>query len=184
MFSFWVFYETADPSSLTLEINTNGSSNIFIRKCALVEWDSLYWRDLLISTVIPFILMILFTILTIVKIYSSRKRIKRKSPNHPELSLTKQQKDVNNLRKRDIRFAITSVTLNLVFLFFYVPFSIWNIVGYYVIVGTDDVYYFMDTITLWLTYVDAGSVFYINLAFNTLFRDELYSLFNINRNAE
>ena len=46
LFSFWVFYETADPSSLTLEINTNGSSNIFIRKCALVEWVSLYWRGI------------------------------------------------------------------------------------------------------------------------------------------
>jgi len=65
------------------------------------------------NTGLPFIIMIIFSILLIHTIFKSRLRILRLTNQH----------DRNRLKK-DIQFAISSIFMNIFFLIFYLPFCI------------------------------------------------------------
>jgi hypothetical protein len=80
-------------------------------------------------------------------------------------------------RKRDIKFAITSILLNIFFLLLNAPQTIIYFISKYVIkksLFTDLYVHFFVSIP----YLNHASVFFINLFVNTQFREELLNWFN------
>ncbi len=121
--------------------------------------------DFLNSTLIPFLMMLLFSILLIYIILKSRIKIIRMT----------NQSNKNRLRK-DIKFAITSVILNLFFFIFNLPICVANFIS-------ADFYSTLYRSGLLIFLAGFGINFYILFFFNSLFRKRVYSLFKFKLKA-
>jgi hypothetical protein len=139
-----------------------------IRFCLLFEKNlerTYRILDLVNSTIIPFTLMITFTIITIVKINKSRKN----TSSHSSLS-----KQAIKVKRRDINFALVCVALNLVYLIFYTPavtFQLLEVQNFAflaisTIIGQHFFYFYF------------GSMFFINIFVNKIFKREIYIMLN------
>lgn len=108
--------------------------------------------DLISRVIIPNVLMIIFSLLITASILKSRNRMLRNF-NH-----------VNNaLFRKDVRFAVTSICLNLFYILFSLPVSIVVLLPNY----ADNEFYILFS---YLFFVDYCANFYIMLTFNKLFR--------------
>jgi hypothetical protein len=126
--------------------------------------------DLINSTIIPFVVMIIFTSLTIKSVFDSRKKIS-------ESTISNQMNLNNPGRKRDIKFSITSITFNIIFLILNFPFVLSSLIP-----NTKMTEKQSDTLLaffLLLTYVNHGTVFFINYSTNSMFIEEFKIFFNI-----
>ena len=133
-------------------------------RCLIPYQDTLQMMDLINSTIIPFLLMIISTILTIKSVFDSRKKISNQSnPNNPG-------------RFRDIKFSITSIAFNIIFLILNFPFVISTQID---TIMTDIESEFLVAFILLLTYLNHGTVFFINYSVNTMFIEEFNIFFNI-----
>jgi hypothetical protein len=112
------------------------------------------------SDLIPFVLMVVLTSITLLKLFESRKRLQ------------------NNLsRHKDVKFAIISVTLNVIFLILTGPHYIFNLLyENYLDTISFDLFISIVSIKFLLFYSNFASVFFINLAVNALFKNEFYKL--------
>jgi hypothetical protein len=121
--------------------------------------------DLINSSLVPFLLMITFTLIMLFKIFKTRNSTS---------TLSSQKK--NQIKKRDRNFAIVSITLNLVFLIFSFPVVIFRILP-----GINSLrfQFIVIIITQHLSHANFGSMFFINFLVNKLFKKELLSLFGI-----
>lgn len=118
----------------------------------------LYMMDLINSALLPFFLMFIFSVLLIYTIFKSRLRILRlDSPL-----------DRKRLRK-DIKFAFTSILLNITFIALNLPVCIANLLT--------DVSEFSYKALLYLFYLSFCINFYVLFSFNSIFRKELCMLF-------
>ena len=146
--------------------------------CLIYNENLLSIMDLINSTILPFILMFLFTFLTINKVFISRNRI-RSAVLNPRIAAI--NGDImchyDLSRKRDIRIAINSILLNLVFLFLNAPQSIFFFMSKYILNNSTYSTIYVQS-TLILSYLNHASVFFINLIVNTHFREELLNWFN------
>ena len=115
--------------------------------------------DLLNSTVIPYILMILTSIGLVYKIFKSRKRIKSSLKN-------------KLIKNNDTQFAITSISLNLFSMALNFPFCICVFLE---INSTSLVFLICNN----LSYTSFSTQFFINYLSNSFFRIELFKLFRI-----
>ena len=89
---------------------------------------------------------------------------------------SKQTQSTNNLtQKRDIRFAITSIALNVLFLCLNAPFSLSSLIPNQVSPEESNIVLF---VFLLLTYVNNGTFFYVNIWLNNSFRDEFKAIFS------
>jgi hypothetical protein len=132
--------------------------------CVIPYQETLQMMDLINSTIIPFLLMIISTILTIKSVFDSRKKISNQSnPNNPG-------------RFRDIKFSITSIAFNIIFLILNFPFVISTQID---TIMTDIESEFLVAFILLLTYLNHGTVFFINYSVNTMFIEEFKIFFNI-----
>ena len=112
------------------------------------------WLDLLISTVIPFFIMFFCSIVLICSIWRTRKRV-----------YLNQSPQANRRLKRDMKFSITTVLLDLMFIALNLPISVYILIDGdlgLVFSVTDDLYYFSYTVN-----------FFIFFAVNSIFRHEL-----------
>ena len=108
--------------------------------------------DLLNSTLFPFIGMFILSIALIVCVYRSRSRM-------------------NSSTRRDNRFAISAISLNIMFFVFNFPLAL-----YYNITYNDTIisnYYFL------LYYCYFGLGFYMQILVNRDFRDEFLRLIHL-----
>ena len=123
------------------------------------------WLDMFQSNLVPFSLMITFSSLTIRSIFRSR------SNNISVGSSTK---------KKDIKFAVTSISLNLIYLFLNFPYLIFTLLFRYISTDLieDDLFSFLLSICFLLIYLNITSVFYINIIFNSMFRREFLSIYS------
>jgi hypothetical protein len=132
--------------------------------CLIPFERTLQTMDLINSTIIPFLIMIISTILTVKSVFDSRKKM-RQSRNQESSNVAS--------RKRDIKFSITSIALNIIFLILNLPFAlsaqIPNDLGNFC--------NFIVVLLLLLTYINHGTVFFINMFLNTLFFEELKDFF-------
>ena len=112
--------------------------------------------DLFYYTLIPFLLMFISTIITIKFIYESRK----KSNN-------------NKTKIKDIRFAITSITLNILFFLFYFPLFFFFFLENFINIS-EEMSEFISNIFRAILYLYSGSLFFSTLIVNSLFRQEFY----------
>ena len=113
----------------------------------------LYMMDLVNSTLLPFGLMIIFSILLIYTIFKSRLRILRLDS----------AVDRKRLRK-DIKFAFTSILLNVAFVILNLPVCIANLLT--------DVSAFSYKALLYLFFFSFCVNYYVLFTFNSIFRKE------------
>ena len=114
--------------------------------------------DFLNSTLIPFLLMLFFSIQLIYVIFKSRLRIIR---------ITNQL--ARNRLRKDIKFAITSIILNFMFFIFNLPISLAN---FFSVEVNSDLFH----IVIYIFFASFGVNFYILFFFNSLFRKKVCSL--------
>ena len=176
MFAFnLLFYSVTLASHLNQSKSENSTSNTTDYRC--YEFKNtvqiMSWLDLFNYSIIPFSFMIMFTSLTLKSIFASRKRTFSMQNNQFH-----KFNSTSSSRAKDIKFAITSVTLNVIFLILNIPFCIFAIAFSHVIKLIDsDIDYFFYVLTLFFNYINFGTAFFINFAVNSIFRKEFLSLF-------
>lgn len=123
--------------------------------------------DLFQSTLVPFLLMIFFSSITIKSLFESRIRA-----------------NLKNGHRKDIRFAITSISLNILFLVMNLPYFIVSILNQHTNIFENNflLFKFIISTTLGLLYSNAATVFFVNILVNRLFRNEFKKIFNCNKN--
>ena len=121
--------------------------------------------DFFQADLIPFALMILFTSLTLNSIFKSRKASNQNNKN-------------KSIRNRDLKFALTSVGLNLIYLLLNSPSLLINIVQHYF--TSDEIEFDLFgiawSIGLLLFYLNRIPVFFVNIVANSIFRNEFLVL--------
>ena len=127
------------------------------------------WLYIVNSTLIPFSIMLLSTFFTLRRLFKSRKN------NNTALA-------ADSIKKKDIKFAFTSIGLNISFFVLNFPFSLYTImesliqIDYYVD-------YFIYIFLSILYYSHYGTLFYVSFIVNKSFRNELVGCLNkINSN--
>jgi len=148
-----IYAELRPNISINISINNYGFS-----ECNFFEKDSLIDNiDLIYGFAVPFLFMFTFSGLLIFIIFKSRLKILHLSNQH----------DRNRLKK-DIKFAVSSIFINLFFF-------ILNIVT---CVYTNEKLSVEYDISLWVYYISFCVNFYILFAFNSIFRKKIFFLFN------
>jgi hypothetical protein len=145
--------------------------------CTIINENLLSTMDLINTTILPFTLMLLFTLLTINAVFVSRRRIRNNILNNRVATANNQiLSSVDFSRKRDIRFVITSILLNIIFLVLNAPHT-----TFYFVMRNINNKFFLSTFDirciLFLLYLNHASVFFINAAVNTQFKEELSKLY-------
>ena len=143
------------PFTTNFEINQN-ITNQNEPKCMINR--ILIYFELANTTIVPFFLMILSTILTLIKVFRSRKR---QSNQHS-----------SSIKNKDIKFAITSISLNLLFLTFNLPVTIFA----FFIDYSNEVEKFITTILTLLFQCNYFNLFFVNFIVNNLFRQEFFNM--------
>ena len=111
--------------------------------------------DSINSSIVPFFFMIIFTSLTIKAIFDSRKR------------------SSSDLSSRDIKFAIVSIGYNAIFIVFTLPTLVYVMALYTMPNFGVDLGY---SVVIKFYYANFGMNFYINMAINSIFREEFLNL--------
>lgn len=149
---------------MTIQFNqTMNSSNETMASYVTCDFTDHYWLevlgylDLSNRVIMPSVLMILFSLLIILTIFRSRQRV----------SVNIQ---ANRTLKRDIRFALLSIFLNLVYIAFSLPVSILVLFPFYY----NNEFYVFFTFVYFVAY---SANFYLMIFVNRLFREKFFSLF-------
>lgn len=156
--AFYFDIVPVDTASANLT-NQSGETTI---QCTFATNDSLVmysWMDLVNRAIVPTILMTMGTILLSHSIFQSRTRVAGNQ------SITE-----NKNFKKDMKFTVTSIFLNLVYVLLNLPISITIFFPNY---QTSSVYVF----SFFLFYLSYGVNFYIILTFNSMIRNEFLSFF-------
>ena len=123
--------------------------------------------NLLETCLIPFIVMTITSILTIRVLIKSRNAVMKVG------QLSKERKS------RDTKYAVSSVTLNIIFIFLKLPITIFLILSsfysYY------DIYFFR--IAVLTLNLNSSVSFFVHLATNSLFRREFLGFFGIAKDS-
>lgn len=127
----------------------------------------LSWLDLVNSTILPFMFMIVLTTLLIYYIKTSRSRVYVR-----RLSSIK----ANNKTSRDRKFAITSVSLNLLYLIINLPGVVYNVLYAYSNINSHELNTFLSFTTTNIFYSLYVVDFYVQLLVNSVFRKKFLLL--------
>jgi len=133
--------------------------------CSFVDffWQETYgYIDLSNRVILPFVLMIIFSLLIIHTIFTSRSRMR--SNTHD-----------NRTFRKDVKFSLTSVTLNVSYIIFSLPVSILLLQPNYRL--NPFVIFFII-----IHYIAYSANFYLLILVNSLFREGFYSIFICSRN--
>jgi hypothetical protein len=143
---------------IDIQYEQNGSNQTVELKCK--EKNNLvFWFELANNTMIPFIFMILSTIMTLSKLFRSRR--------HSNQSST--------AKRKDKKFAITSILLNFMFLIISLPLTLTSLFLNYFDNQLNRLILDVLTVLFGLNYAD---IFYVNLMVNSLFRKEFFNMMN------
>jgi hypothetical protein len=124
------------------------------------------------SSLVPFFLMLLCSILIIIILFKSRLRLIAKhkaqaQQNSLQIQQQQQQQNRNRL-KRDIQFALTSIYMNILFVAFNLPICVALFLR-----NVTDLLYLIMVDVYYSSYV---LNFFIYIAFNSMYRQELFFL--------
>ena len=126
--------------------------------CEMATGQTLFLMDLFNSTLVPFVFMIVLSGALIRGINEARKRT----------GVTN-----TNTQMRDQRFAITTVSLNLIFLLLNLPVVVFNILASYLTSIEPDLYALLFVIIVGVCYHSYFAIsFFIQFGVNSMFRDE------------
>jgi hypothetical protein len=134
-------------------------------QCNMTTGNILFWMDLFNSTLVPFVLMIFLSCAMIRGIRESRKRMTVIN---------------SKTQLRDQKFAITTITLNVVFLVFNLPVAIYNLLAYYLISMDPNLSYVLQAFSAGLLYQGYYAIgFYVQLIVNSMFREEFLRMIKL-----
>lgn len=123
------------------------------------QFEYIAYMFLINSNVVPFVLMIVITIVTSMCLFrSARKLLKNTTANE----------SYQRRHKRDIKFAFSSVALSLVFVVFQVP-----VVFGFMFKFTLELLF---DILLWLFFLNFASRFLGHFVFNSIFRETFFKM--------
>lgn len=154
-----------------VDVNTASINSTHQSKYVCVmNFDVLYWIDLVNASILPFIFMILSSSLTINFIVKSRTRTNTRTTT----------RTCRRILNRDIKFGLTSISLNILFLVLNMPNQIFGIYlslsnDYEPVLWKD----LLGFILLAMFYANHAFGFYLQLAINGIFRKEVTKVFCI-----
>ena len=135
----------------------------------------LNYLNFLNDCLLPFIFIMIFTILLIKAIYISRKK-SRSNQSTPPTSFNNN----NKIKTKDARFAFTSIAVNLVFVCLTLPSYLTLMIGLY----DYEIFVVIDSIFYFLYFCQFGSIFFVNYLTNVIFRNEFKSLIRMNNKSK
>ncbi len=152
-----LFYIDSNSTSETLELDSYCDFNDEEARLVFA------WTDFLNYTMLPFLIMILCSILIIHSIYQSRKRVSVTNRS------SKLNKNELNRIKRDIQFSFVIIMLNISFFLFNAPICMYSFFSL-----SGDLLYFSLNLVCYLQY-DIN--IFIYLMFNEQFKNKFVKLF-------
>ena len=135
-------------------IHVEPETNLTRLSCTIDKEDNIIinWMYVAFNEVIPYFLTVLCTILLCVTIFQSRRRT-----------------EANQNIRRDVKFTITSISLNVAFIVLTLPISVVN---FFSNIFVDTVFKFCNI----LFFSAYGINFYFLVIFNSIFREDLLRL--------
>lgn len=158
-----------DLNILNANLTIYENKSTILRYCNLNEHMKMHWLDLANAAVVPFTLMIMINIIILRYIFKSRKKINI-CPNA-------------RLSRRDRKFSITSISLNLIFLLLNAPTNIYSIVHEYQKIDVH-LHKLLDTTFLLMFYSNYALNFYLQILVNSILRNEIVKMLSPNRTSQ
>lgn len=140
-----------------------------------IPCEFIKWFDVFNSTILPFVVMIICSAITITTVIKSKNRIK--THNASTISTLSQCMNKKVHIDKNIQFACTSFGLNLTFLVFNLPISVYQLKHYKYIEDGEILEAEFYSISELFFYAHFALPFGIYYIFNFKFRSELYNLF-------
>ena len=162
---YHMIYWLSVPFLAHISIKNNGTNETISYHC---HYGTLIVdvMDFLDSSFLPFFLMFISTSLTLRTIFKSRSK-----------SQSNQQDEQSKIKTKDIKFAINSILLNLFFLVFNFPLTLYffsqNFVKFDI-----ELKNLIHSISELLYYVNYANIFFISYFFNSIFYKEFFDLIN------
>jgi hypothetical protein len=135
--------------------------------CGVVKWI-----DLANSVIVPFLLMTTCSIISLYNIKKSKNRIQNQNKTH--------QLQINNHNSKNVHFVLISFLLNIKFLIFQLPISIYDIIIMNEVDFSDEKELFY-TISLFVFYSHFSLSLVVHLTFNSKFRSEFCHIFHLKK---
>jgi hypothetical protein len=159
-----IFYSLFLTYDLDIKRKIINSTNNQTKQSYSISCESnmeqlILFMDLFEASLIPFSLMILFSSLSIRKIFITRKSTYQKKA-----------------RQKDIRFAIVSIGLDITFLILTLPHYLFFLVTRFSKITNPFLFDFFNSIKFFLYYLNFISVFFTNFLVNSMFRNNLLTL--------
>lgn len=184
MLGFLAFILLADMTNLLTYPVTNAKN---VTSC-FVATDVTLATNLLANLMrvfIPYGLMLTMNLLVIWRLKSSKVRAGVANT----LQVTGNSRASRQLSNKEFKFTVSTLIIDFVFLFFYLPIGIVFIIATYNLFGTsitsdpvsNAIYNFISNITQMLALSHTSALFVIFVIFNQYFRNELIILFRLNR---
>ena len=160
---YWFYYLKE-----TIKNQTNKTSLFYSYEC-LSPFAWLKFISLLQQCLIPFSLMLLFTLLTIRIVFNSRKA----SSNNTSTS-----------KSKDLKFAISSITFNILFLLLCSPYFILLLIKDYsdFFNNKADMFILLNSISYFLYYISSCLSIFTNYVSNSIYKKEFDYLFLCRKN--
>lgn len=160
------FHILIDTDLVSMTTNSSGY-NLTTNECDWPYKSAFYLLILTHSTLVPFLIMIASTIGMTLAVHSSRNRVSSAYSNSSESFRLK--------RMRDLKFSITMIFINIVFLILNAPNPLFNAMQL-LNFGSSSIA-LMDYINSALFYTFYSIVFYLQVFFNSLVRRQFFELF-------
>jgi hypothetical protein len=149
---------------------TNDSSSSIVVNTECIELAGVHKIDLMVlinSVIVPFALLLLFSLATILGVFRSRIRMAQGGAS-------------NALSRRDIKFAVTSIVLNVTFLALNLPQKIYfNVNNSRMNTQTMEVTILLNNFLGLLVNFYYASDFFVQLATNSIFREEFLKVLDL-----
>lgn len=148
-------------------INNTSSSSFQsnITYCATLHPLRLFIMDVCQLTLVPFVIMMIASVVTIVCLVKVRRKASRR------------------VHTRDVKFGVMAISLNIMFLVLSTPNSFVKLILFYVDGGVPYLATYIGFLLLALFYSNYAFCFFLQLLVNSLVRDQFFKLFRrrINR---
>ena len=177
-YSFYTIMMASSQYFITISTDPETNTSITSVVCVMKNQLTIYWMDLLNSTIVPFIFMVALTVLMVRCIYQSRRRVVNGNNNISSNNSLASTNASQKVHSKDRKFTITSIALNIVFIAVSLPVAINNLISTYV---HEDPQVEQITTHLFrlLYFAYFASDFYTQLAVNVLFRNQFLKMFGL-----
>ena len=171
-FPSWFYYIR---ETITISSSSTNSTNQTSLKCVSpgIWFD---YMNIIQQTLISFILMLFFTLLSIKNVFNSRKNVS---------TVHTRRRRINTLTmSKDMKFAISSITINLSFLLMRLPDFLITMISDYtnLFINHQNLFIIIQSCAYFLIYSNLCSTFFTNYFSNSMFKKELKIVFDVLRN--